>query len=169
MSQSLADQRWGLSLKGGTALVTLQGDWIGADAVVNPDQVAGLLAHGAVTSVAFDSSLLRRWDSSLLLFLSELRRFSVHRNIVFEQSGFPPAACKLLDLLPVDTVAAAPPFETGNLIGRVGQWCLNRGSELRSETALLGALTLRIAPAVRRCAGSICWPPCKMRESARCP
>lgn len=149
MSQPIADQRWALSLNGGSAVVALNGDWIGADAVVNPDEVRGLLDHGGVTSIAFDCRLLRRWDSSLLLFLSELRRSSAQHNIAFEQDGLPAAARSLLALLPLETPVAEPVPERDHLVTRVGQWCLDRGSGLGAETALFGALMLRAAPALR--------------------
>jgi phospholipid/cholesterol/gamma-HCH transport system permease protein len=149
MSQSSLDQRWRLSFDGGTALVTLNGDWLGDEAVVPPDRVAGLLDRRVVTSVTFDSRELGRWDSSLLLFLAALRHSSARQDIAFEQSGFPESARKLLALLPAGNVEADAIPEHQRLVVRVGQWCLNRGSQFGAETALLGSLMLRIVPAMR--------------------
>jgi phospholipid/cholesterol/gamma-HCH transport system permease protein len=139
-----------VSFNSESALLTLNGDWIGADAVVNSDQVAHLLDHDGVTSVNFDCRSLRRWDSSLLLFLSELRRTSAHRKITFEQSGFPVAARKLLALLPLEPAVADPMPDSERLVNRIGQWCLDRVAGFVEETTLLGSLILRVAPALRR-------------------
>jgi phospholipid/cholesterol/gamma-HCH transport system permease protein len=149
MTQPISGRGWALSLSGRSALVTLSGDWIGADAVVEPDSAARLLDHGDLQSVTFDCRLLRRWDSSLLLFLSELRQSSAHRDIRFEQKGFPAAARKLLALLPVDAAVAPPSVEGAGVVNRIGQWCLDRGSGFVAQATLLGSMILRVPSALR--------------------
>jgi phospholipid/cholesterol/gamma-HCH transport system permease protein len=122
---------------------------MGADAVVYPEEVTRLLDRGGLKSVSFDCGSLRRWDSSLLLFLSELRRSAAKRHIAFEQSGFPAAAQKLLALLPAENTAASSPTKKVGLVASIGQWSLDRGSGIAAETDLIGSLTLRVAPALR--------------------
>jgi phospholipid/cholesterol/gamma-HCH transport system permease protein len=146
---SPAEQRWALSVTGDRALVTLNGDWLGANAVVSPELVAGLLEHDRLASVTFDCRSLRRWDSSLLLFLFELRRSSAQRRIEFQQNGVPVPARNLLALLPLETAVAPPIAARERLVTRVGQWCLDRAIGLGEETALFGSLILRVAPAMR--------------------
>jgi len=142
-------QRWTLSCDSGHALLALTGDWLGADAVVGPDEVAALLDHPGVTSLAFDSRTLGRWDSSLLLFLSELRRSAAARQVTVDDNGYPATARNLLSLLPSENPAAAPVAQRPSLASRIGRWCLDRGSGFEAETALFGALILRFAPALR--------------------
>lgn len=148
--QSRAEQRWALSFSSGSAVLTLNGDWLGADAVIPSDQVARLLDHDGVTSVNFDCRSLRRWDSSLLLFLSELRRSSAQRHIAFEQGGFPETARKLLALLPLEPAVADPVHVREPLVNRIGQWCLDRVAGFGAETTLLGSLILRVVPVLQR-------------------
>jgi phospholipid/cholesterol/gamma-HCH transport system permease protein len=149
MTQPIAGRGWTLSLSGRNALVTITGDWIGADAVVEPSSAANLLDHGELQSVTFDCRLLRRWDSSLLLFLSELRESSVHRKIRFEESGFPATARQLLALLPVEAAVAPAAVQPDGAIKRIGQRCLDVGSGFVAQATLLGSMILRVIPALR--------------------
>ena len=149
MPQPPTSQRWILNVEREDAVVTLSGDWLGADAVVNPSQMAGLLSQDGLASLAFDSHSLGRWDSSLLLFLSELRQLSTTRKIEFDPSGVPHSARHLLELLPVDVAVPTPPHPRVRLVDRVGSWCLDRGREFERQSTLLGSILLRIAPGVR--------------------
>ena len=149
MTQPIAGRGWVLSLSDRNALVTITGDWIGADAVVEPASAARLLDHSELQSVTFDCRLLRRWDSSLLLFLSELRESSVHRKIRFDETGFPATARQLLALLPVEAAVVPAAVQPDGAIKRIGQRCLDVGSGFVAQATLFGSMILRVMPALR--------------------
>jgi phospholipid/cholesterol/gamma-HCH transport system permease protein len=97
----------------------------------------------------FDSSNLGRWDSSLLVFLSSLREALTRRHIVFDQTGLPPAARRLLALLPA--ALPEPPAATRSVgvTERVGIWAIGTWSDFMGITALIGETILRAGAAVR--------------------
>ncbi|MDB6083782.1 MAG: hypothetical protein JWN43_1663 [Gammaproteobacteria bacterium] len=97
----------------------------------------------------FDSSNLGRWDSSLLVFLSSLRRASKLRHIEFDQSGLPAAARRLLELLPAEPPASAAPPRRIGLLERVGMWAMGKWSDAVALTTLVGEAALRSGPALR--------------------
>ena len=114
-----------------------------------PRHPGALLERSDIQTILFDSSNLGRWDSSLLIFLLSVCEVSRQRHIVLDSTGLPPAARRLLALLPPEPQAAiATPPRTG-LVGRVGGWIIGRWLDGVAFTTLIGEAALRTVPALR--------------------
>ncbi len=139
--------RLATQVNGGDTLVTLSGDW-----TIRNDGEAlamreALLTRQDLQAILFDTRLLGRWDSSLLVYLAGLRRAAAPRAIRFDDAGIPLAARRLLALLPEK--AAPPPAPTLRpvLLARVGSAVLSNWAELVAVTELLGNQLLRAGAA----------------------
>jgi phospholipid/cholesterol/gamma-HCH transport system permease protein len=108
-----------------------------------------LLQRSNIHALRFDSSNLGRWDSSLLVFLSSLREASRRRHIVFDQTGLPPAARRLLALLPAAPPESVVPVRNVGTVARVGIRAIGIWSDLIGITTLTGETILRTGAAVR--------------------
>jgi phospholipid/cholesterol/gamma-HCH transport system permease protein len=147
MTEASTENGWLARNDGTNMVLSLRGDWtIRKDA----GHVADLpLDRTQVRALRFDSSDLGRWDSALLVFLSTLRETARRRGIVFDQTGLPPAACRLLSMLPAEPPVQREPARRLGMIGRVGVWALRGWSELVAITTLVGEAVLRSVPALR--------------------
>jgi len=102
-----------------------------------------------VRIIAFESGELGSWDSSLLIFLSSLRETSAVHRVVFDESGLPAAARRLLGLLRIDPHNPAAPPAQVRMVERIGAWALARWSDGAELATLAGEALLRAAPALR--------------------
>lgn len=132
-------------------LVHLSGDWLAQTGVLpdfNPPPGAGTLR--------FDCAGLGRWDSSLIAFLWDAKRLFAASGQGLDTDGLPPAARKLLDLLPARQAVLAPASRTGfrplnriggqaiNLLGDCGASSIVLASTLKGGfSALLGRARMR--------------------------
>jgi phospholipid/cholesterol/gamma-HCH transport system permease protein len=149
MTEPLTGRGWLARIDGANMVLFLSGDWSAREDLTRARVTESLLERSNIHAVRFDSSNLGRWDSSLLVFLSSLREAVTRRHIVFDQTGLPPAARRLLALIP----AAMPPsLAVSRGIGlteRVGTWAIGRWSDLMGITALIGETILRSGAAMR--------------------
>jgi len=130
-------------------ILSLSGDWTARDNVSRARPPASLLAPSGFDTLIFDSSHLGHWDSSLLVFLSTLRRMAGRRRIIFDRKGLPLAACRLLDLIPEGPPVYTVRLRRSRLIERFGVWATGRWSDSVAITTLVGETTLRTVPAIR--------------------
>lgn len=98
---------WSTRREGNDTVLVLSSDWATSEPVNAPGAYAAALGPNDTHLLRFDASHLGRWDSSLLVFLSELRLLAAQRKIGFDDAGLPTAARRLLALLP----AQAPPID----------------------------------------------------------
>ncbi len=130
-------------------MLSLTRDWTTQDNSFQPEIVEGLFGRDGLRSICFDSSKLGRWDSSLLVFLSTLRRVSVQRGVRFDDSGLPGPAKRLLALLPETEPVLSDPRRPNAVVERVGLLVMAQGSEVVATTTLFGDTILRSGAALR--------------------
>lgn len=82
----------------GTLTVALGGAWHLAGRRPAPAEVAAELERRGATRLAFDSSELAAWDSSLLLFVVEVAQICARRQVAVERGGLPSGVRRLLAL-----------------------------------------------------------------------
>jgi phospholipid/cholesterol/gamma-HCH transport system permease protein len=102
-----------------------------------------------IGAIGFDAGRLGHWDSTLLVFLSQLRQESRTYNIAFDEAGLPGTTRRLLDLLPVQAVPTALVLPRGSLAQAVGEHALGMWAEIVAVTALVGETSLASASALR--------------------
>lgn len=149
MMEPLTGGGWSARKDGRNLVLFLSGDWTARNDA-SPVRVVDLpLDRTKIDAIRFDSSNLGRWDSSLLVFLSTIREVSRQRDIVFDQTGLPAAACRLLAMLPAEPPARLVAVRRAGLLERVGARVLEIWSDLLAITTLIGEATLRGVPAMR--------------------
>jgi len=141
---------WTSRIKDATALVSLEGDWLVSD--TDADRGVSRLLHDDVSlsSIGFDTGGLGHWDSSLLVFLSQIRQAAAHFKVGFDETGLPNTARRLLDLLPVSVGPAVPPIPKASIAEKLGVHVLGIWAELIAIATLVGELTLATASMARR-------------------
>jgi phospholipid/cholesterol/gamma-HCH transport system permease protein len=149
MAEPLTGVGWSAHIEGRNMILSLSGDWTARDNVSRVRPPASLLAPSGFDTLIFDSSDLGHWDSSLLVFLSTLRRMAGRRRIIFDRKGLPLAACRLLDLIPEGPPVYTVRLRRSRLIERFGVWATGRWSDSVAITTLVGETTLRTVPAIR--------------------
>ena len=133
---------WSVRESGGVSCLALSGDWsVGTSAVP-----ATLPA--ADRPVCFNADALGTWDSSLLVFLADLRQRTAARKLAFDPAGLPEPARRLLALLPVSGIRPAPVPRRPFWIARLGRVATGMFAELTDVTALVGDTVLRSAAAL---------------------
>jgi phospholipid/cholesterol/gamma-HCH transport system permease protein len=135
-------------VNGGDTLVTLTGDWSTQDDAGAADTTAALFDRKDLKAIEFDSSRLGQWDSSLLVYLSAVRRAAAPRSIRVDDSGIPIAARRLLALLPQQAAGPAAPSGPPVFIERLGLRAIAQGCELVAVTALVGGQLLQTGAAL---------------------
>src|SRR6185503_6966150 len=128
----------------------LTGDWLASayDAATR-DGVRDLLDAAGNAGISFEASQLGRWDTSLLLFVSELRQSANKRGIPFDDKGLPVAAARLLSLVSAAAPAAARARHPAGVVSRVGQAALGIGDAAVSVATLVGDVMLSGGAALR--------------------
>jgi len=123
--------RWSMAPGNGRQVV-LTGDWL-AEAGPMPGFPASALPSATALSPAaaapspphplcFDASGIGRWNSGLVAFLWDAKRAAAQAGLAFDPAGLPPAAAKLLGLLPDRSADLAPPGSlAGALAGRLAK------------------------------------------------
>lgn len=140
---------WQACVRAGTLMLSLQGDWSVRSEGSHARTPEGLLEQSEVRAIAFDSTGLGSWDSSLLIFLAALRDAAVSLHIDFDQSGLPAATRRLLALLRSEPPSPSARRACAGIVARVGEWALKKWSDGAALTSLMGEAALRIAPALR--------------------
>jgi len=140
---------WISHAHGAIAVISLQGDWlVGRTAV---DRGISCLLHecAGLRGICFDTDALGHWDSSLLVFLSQLRQGSAHHKLDFDDTGLPSSTRRLLDLLPVQEVPGAIAIRKRSVAQDVGVKVIGVCAEILAVTTLVGEITLAAGAVVR--------------------
>ncbi len=122
----------------GQGQVVLEGDWL---AQAGP--IPAFDAKGSGQSLRFDVARLGRWDSGLIEFLWDAKRAAAQNGSALDITALPPAAGKLLELLP-DTPATAQNALPHRF--QLLDWIGGRTMRLLDE---LGAISVLLAATVR--------------------
>ncbi len=135
-------------INGGDTLISLTGDWITPEDDGGTTATAALFERKDLKAITFDSRRLGRWDSSLLVFLSEVRYAAVPRSIRVDDSGVPDAARQLLALLPKQAAPTAAAPRQPPWIEHLGLRAMAQWSETLAVTELVGGQLLQTGAAV---------------------
>lgn len=122
---------WKLDCNNGRNILTLSGIWLAKNNNI-PTIPDGYFRHAYDNQpLYFDTSSLKQWDSSLIVFLWSIKLQAAQSNIPFDQDSLPEAACKLLSLLSEKPapVAKRAPYHFQPLV-RVGDWFIQSLSDL---------------------------------------
>jgi phospholipid/cholesterol/gamma-HCH transport system permease protein len=149
MAELNTGRGWSASGDAAGVTISLEGDWTGPEAVVEPGIATRLVDHDGLKTVAFDAARLGRWDSALLVFLLELRRASLRRHAALDEGGLPESARQLLSLVPQAMPAAPATLPRSGLLASVGQVAVDAWTQCVAATTLLGAVLLRGGASLR--------------------
>jgi phospholipid/cholesterol/gamma-HCH transport system permease protein len=149
MTEAVAGRGWSASVDGPAIMFSITQDWTTRDSGLQPEQAERLLSQDGVGAIAFESSGLGHWDSSLLVFLSTLRGVSVQRGVRFDEAGLPEAVRRLLALLPEKKPGAATSPRPKPTVERIGRFVITQGSEAVAATTLFGDMILSSGAAFR--------------------
>jgi len=142
-------QGWSIHTQGVIAVVSLQGDWLVSETSVDRGVSRLLRGLASLHGIGFDADRLGVWDSTLLVFLSQLRQESAHCKIAFDEAGLPSTTRRLLDLLPLQGMPAATPLLRRSIAYHVGTRAIGVWAEIVAVTTLVGETTLATASALR--------------------
>jgi phospholipid/cholesterol/gamma-HCH transport system permease protein len=136
---------------GRTTVLTLTSDWTSIDATFETAVASKVLDRAGLHAISFETSGLTRWDSSLLVFVSGLRRAASQRAIDVDESGLPAAARGLLALLAAESAPTATigvPTHRA-IVERLGRWVIAQTVTSGAISELVGEQLLRTAAWVR--------------------
>ncbi len=140
---------WSSRTRGAVAVVTLEGNWLVSKTAVDRDVPQLLHEFARISGIGFDASELGHWDSTLLVFLSQLRQASVQHKIEFDETGLPSTTRRLLDLLPVREFSAATASRKSSMTENVGVHVIGIWAEIVAVTTLVGETILAASSALR--------------------
>jgi phospholipid/cholesterol/gamma-HCH transport system permease protein len=81
-----------------TSVLMLSGSWSIGSELPSSDDLRKKIESGGVRRVAFDTSGLKDWDSSLLTFLIKMNELCTEKKIGLDSDGLPEGARRLLRL-----------------------------------------------------------------------
>jgi phospholipid/cholesterol/gamma-HCH transport system permease protein len=140
---------WTARVEGSRTVLVLTSDWLEVDYDSSAVAPQAMFEKFHTQVLAFDSSGLGRWGSSLLAFLAAHREAALSRKIGFEEAGLPVAARRLLALLPDALPAAPPPTTEKGVVEGVGAAAIREGSEALAFVTLVGEVILGTGAALR--------------------
>jgi len=147
-SLSLSAEQASLALEktaDSTLVVRLLGKWQLRRDVPSANLVEReLSATPALRRVAFDTSELSGWDSSLVSFIVNLSEWCRARGIADDRSGLPAGLRRLLELAEAvpETKGARGEASKGSLLQRIGDASLGYGLSVGEFMAFLGDLSI---------------------------
>jgi phospholipid/cholesterol/gamma-HCH transport system permease protein len=140
---------WTARTRDAIAVLSLEGDWLVGATDVDRGVPRLLQGCASLRGIGFDAGRLGHWDSTLLVFLSQLRQVSAQCKIGFDASGLPSTTRHLLDLLPVRELPAATSIDPRSLMHDAGVRVIAVWAEIVAVTTLVGETTLAAAAVVR--------------------
>ena len=137
-----------LRLEGDSLVVELSGDWkVEASCPSFKDLIArpSVSAKG-IRSVSFDTVDLGIWDSTLLIFLMQCKRYCDEHTLEFDTSALPEQLPRLLALAHAvpERVNADEPSRT-SFVHRIGTAALDAWSALLESIRFTGMVALAVA------------------------
>lgn len=132
---------WQARIEGGTAVLTLTGDWTGLDAIDQAELAGRVIEADGLQALALRVTEPMRWNSSLLMFVSMLRQRAAQHALAIDESALPGVSRELLKLLavqPATATAAAATARPRTLLERLGGWATRQGAQWSSAVSLFG-------------------------------
>lgn len=128
----------------GTLVIGLGGTWALHDGVPSTDPVAQRLEQDHPSHVAFDTTKLGEWDTSLVAFLYRVTELCQERKIETARDGLPSGAQRLLALAEAvpERTDAKREEKPASFLARVGKATLEGIEGTREMLAFLGEATL---------------------------
>jgi phospholipid/cholesterol/gamma-HCH transport system permease protein len=142
------ERGWSARAAGAETIVTLSGNWSASDAHDEAAENPALFERADLTTLGFDATGLLAWDTSLLVFLARLRRQAHAHGAVFDDTGLPEPATRMLGLLSEQAFTPAPAAARRCLVARVGTSVIAWWAEGVAVTGLVGETLLRTAAAL---------------------
>lgn len=137
-SQASVATGWQARIDGGTAVLTIAGDWTGLDGIDQAELAGKVIDREGLHALSLQVTEPMRWNSSLLVFVSMLQHRAAQRAMAVDESALPGASRDLLQLLAVQPAAVAAPARPGTLLEVLGRWATRQGSQWGSAVSLLG-------------------------------
>jgi phospholipid/cholesterol/gamma-HCH transport system permease protein len=129
----------------GVLLIQIAGDWLkDADRPDSAVAIAALAQQPLPGAIVFDTRSLGRWDTTLMTFLTAVRRRADEANIPIDPAGLPEGAQKLLQLAFAVPERAGARKVTGhdNLLVKVGKATQGFFAASNELVTFLGELAL---------------------------
>ncbi len=150
MSASPSGAGWSSRTHDDDLVLVLTKDWTQTEFQASDlDTTQTLLTERKWNTIRFDASGMRLWGSSLLVFLSALRRVAKRQEIRFDESALPAPARALLGLIPDVVPAMTTPKAKVGRIEKLGVSVLDAWAETLSTMTLIGEIVLRTGAALR--------------------
>ncbi len=145
-----------LRVESGVATIVLSGDWTLEQPLPRADELldARKADPGVLRTVAFDSSALEEWDSSLLIFLTQCEAYGEEHQLTVETAGLPEQLPRLLALaraVPERTTPDAP--ERARFLARMGLSVVTGYASARASITFTGEVAIAAGNLVRRRVG----------------
>jgi phospholipid/cholesterol/gamma-HCH transport system permease protein len=141
---------WSVEAVGEDRFLDLKGDWLSATLGADPLMVEKLVTElNQLDAVTLRTDALGRWDSGLVVILSQIRA-AAKPGFVLDESGAPPPLQRLLKLahaalVPSEATVVA---KRDGPLTRLGQFGIACGTEGVAVADLLGATVLRSGAAL---------------------
>jgi phospholipid/cholesterol/gamma-HCH transport system permease protein len=123
----------------GTLIVQPAGDWTLDRSLPDIQAVVGNATPSSpVTAVAFDTSKLGDWDSSLVTFLFETAEYGRTHDLDVQTDTLPPSLARLVSLSQAVPEQKTKTEEQPSLLARLGHWGLNAYDEVLDFVTFTG-------------------------------
>jgi len=139
---------WSTRIAGLDTVFWLSGHWSARGLQGDARDPLAVFDRADLKTLHFDAAGLRSWDTSLLVFLDNLRRHAHERGIGFDETGLPEPARRLLALLSAEDLSPPPPVPGAGLVADVGRVVIHGWRECIAVTGLIGATMLRSGAAL---------------------
>jgi phospholipid/cholesterol/gamma-HCH transport system permease protein len=136
-------------MRGVIAVVSLEGDWLVSETDADRGVSRLLKGYAGLHGIGFDAYRLGHWDSTLLVFLSQLRQASAHDKIDFDATGLPSTTRRLLDLMQVRELPPVPAIRQTSIATTIGVQSIGVLAEIVAVTTLVGETALAVADSLR--------------------
>lgn len=135
----------------GTLVVRLVGDWTLEGSLPRVHDAVADVSSDSVTALAFDTSELGTWDSSLVTFLFEAVEYGRAHDLDVRTGTLPASLARLVSLsqaVPEQKTGAEE--ETPSLLAQLGQWALRMYDEALDIVTFTGRLVQSLAGLLTR-------------------
>ncbi len=134
-----ASPQWEVVSEGNTACLVLTGVWLGQNTALPVFSGDALLHAGSFDNVTCNAADVTRWDTGLIGFLWDVRRWCDREGREFEAHALPHPMQQLLDLLPDRQAPTAPMKGTRHsFLERVGIKSIATLAEIGTIAELAG-------------------------------
>jgi phospholipid/cholesterol/gamma-HCH transport system permease protein len=144
--------RMNISRKGGTVIVSLEGDWVAQPGLPSAETLEKELKDSPAKALEFETSKLGRWDSGLLAFLVACSDLCNQLQIDFKSDSLPEGVRKLIRLSQAvpEKEDARREEQPASLFHSVGEVALQAQSGVYQTMGFIGETVLAGVNMVRR-------------------